>query len=393
MPTTRTRSLLALALAGLITATALPGAVAGEGKGTGKGRGRDDGGGTVTVVASGLDSPRHLTVTSRGDVYVAESGTGGDDCVLGVAPGAPDPVPVCAGPSGAVTKIGRDGGQGRVVTGLPSLAVGAEASGPYDVEVTGSSKLVVTFGLGNPPATRDALVAEHGRDYRRLATVQEIRLRGKGAPRFETEADLARHETRRNPDGGLLDTNSVSLARDRGGWLVADAGANAVLRVDDDRVRTLAVLAGGTTEFPPGSGNPFPFQPVPTSAVRGPDGAVYVSQLTGFPFPQGGAAIWRIGRDGTPRVWASGLTNVTDLAFDAKGALYAVQISDVGLAAETGLPSGSLVKVRRGSSTHTTVLDDLPAPFGVALSKDAAYVTTCAVCAGGGTVVRVGLGR
>jgi hypothetical protein len=381
MPTTRTRSLLALGLAGLITATALPGAVAGEGNGRGKGTERDT---SPVVVASGLDSPRHLTVTSRGDVYVAESGTGGGDCVLGVAPGAPDPVPVCAGPSGAVTRIGRDGGQSRVVTGLPSLAVGAEASGPYDVEVTGSSKLMITLGLGNPPATRDALVAEHGRNYRRLATVQEVRLRGNGAPRFET---------RRNPDGGLLDTNPVSLARDRGGWLVADAGANAVLRVDDDRVRTLAVLAGGTTEFPPGSGNPFPFQPVPTSAVRGPDGAVYVSQLTGFPFPQGGAAIWRIGRDGTPRVWASGLTNVTDLAFDTKGSLYAVQISDVGLAAETGLPSGSLVRVVRGSSTHTTVLDDLPAPFGVALSKDAAYVTTCAVCAGGGSVVRVGLGR
>src|SRR5690606_1766136 len=144
-----------------------------------------------------------------------------------------------------------------------------------------------------------------------------------------------------------------SIARDGRGWLVADAGANDVLRLGHhDRVRLVTVLPEGTALAPPFLGLPpgaqVPFQPMPTSAVRGPDGAVYVSQLTGFPFPAGGAGIWRVGRDGVARPWATGLTNVTDLAFDRRGRLYALQLSDVGLLAETGLPSGSLVRVREG---------------------------------------------
>ena len=87
---------------------------------------------------------------------------------------------------------------------------------------------------------------------------------------------------------------------------------------------------------------------MPTSVVRGPDGALYVSQLTGFPFEQGAANIYRIDRRGARTVFASGLTNVTDLAFAEDGSLYAVQISAAGLL-NPGLPIGSLVKVTPGA--------------------------------------------
>ena len=70
----------------------------------------------------------------------------------------------------------------------------------------------------------------------------------------------------------------------------------------------------------------MPMQAVPTSVVVGPDGAVYVSQLTGFPFPEGGSTIWRVRPGPAPTVYASGLTNVTDLAFNGKQP-YAVQIA------------------------------------------------------------------
>ena len=45
---------------------------------------------------------------------------------------------------------------------------------------------------------------------------------------------------------------------------------------------------------------------MPTAVVRGPDGAWYVSQLTGFPFTKGSASIWRIGASGEPTEYASG---------------------------------------------------------------------------------------
>jgi hypothetical protein len=90
--------------------------------------------------------------------------------------------------------------------------------------------------------------------------------------------------------------------------------------------------------------------------------------------------------------YASGLTNLTDLAFAPDGLLYAVEIATDGLLAVPagGLPIGSLVKLTPGASVHETV-SVLSAPYGVALRSGAAYVTTCAVCVGGGEVIRVPL--
>ena len=47
---------------------------------------------------------------------------------------------------------------------------------------------------------------------------------------------------------------------------------------------------------------------------------------------------------------------------------------------------GSLVRVDPGAAP-TPVATGMPAPYGVAFRGHTAYVTTCAVCAGGGSVV------
>jgi hypothetical protein len=86
-------------------------------------------------------------------------------------------------------------------------------------------------------------------------------------------------------------------------------------------------------------------------------------------------------------VYASGLTNVTDLAWHGDQ-LYAVQIADNGLLAG---PIGSLVSVDPGGS-HGTVAGGLFAPYGVAFNRGAAYVTTCSVCPDGGEVLRIPIG-
>jgi sugar lactone lactonase YvrE len=114
----------------------------------------------------------------------------------------------------------------------------------------------------------------------------------------------------------------------------------------------------------------------------------YNSQFTGFPFEKGDARIWRVVPGRAPTVYASGLTNVTDLAFARDGSLYAVQISSEGLL--TG-PIGALVKVTPGGSQHTTIAGGLFGPYGVAIDRDVAYVSRCAVCPGGGEVIKVPL--
>ncbi|MPV50893.1 ScyD/ScyE family protein [Pseudactinotalea sp. HY160] len=401
------------------------------------------------VIATGLDNPRQLSVGPGGALYVAESGVGGDGPCITTSEG----VFACYGPTGAITRITHhrgDWSQRRVVTGLPSLAPpanlppaqpgqapvvkGGSATGPSDVAVFGSH-YVASIGLGAPPAAlaEGAATSQDGDTAQTLpegfASLVEGRLshscsrdgrhgghgrhagrghqgghgRHGGDPRecgqWRTVADLAGFEAEHNPVDGP-DSNPASVERVRGGYVVADAGGNTVVDVGRrGRTSLVASFDDVMVEFPPNSGNEMPMQFVPTSAVPGPRGSYFVSQLTGFPFPEGGSTIWQVfpargHRDARAVPYATGLTNVTDLALAPGGDLYAVQISSTGLASPAGPTNGALVRIshRRGHEV-TTVAGGLFAPYGVALHGRSAYVTTGSILPGGGEVVRVPLGR
>jgi hypothetical protein len=347
----------------------------------------------LQVVASGLDNPRHLTFSATGELYVAEAGRGGSregsgaNCVL-----HPELGEFCLGFTGAVTKVRDDGPDVRVLTKLPSiLGEGGDALGPSDIAFTGGQKFVLSIGLGGSDEFRDAF----GDDGVQLGTLVSGKIKHGGWSLF---ADVLANEVAANPDGTDIDSNPTGLVRQGDGYLVADAGGNAVVRASHKGTfTTIAVLPPGSALAPPFLGLPpgtqIPTDAVPTSVVQGPDGAYYISQLTGFPFEKGDANIWRVVPGEEPTVYASGLTNLTDLAFAEDGSLYAVEIATDGLlAAPPGTPSiGSLVKVIPGASVHETVVDGLSSPYGVALRSGAAYVSTCAVCVGGGEVIRVSL--
>lgn len=319
------------------------------------------------VVASGLNNPRHLSFSTKGDLYVAEAGLGG-------GPGAPSVEgaegQMFFGLTGSITRVDA-AGQVRVVEGLPSLAAedGSSAIGPTDVDVLGPQRYAATIGLGNDPAVRQTL----GGAAARLATV----MTGTFASGPRVTADLGTFEASANPDGDLPDTNPGGFLRTPGGYVVVDAGGNSLLAVSaSGDVSTIATFAesGGVDA-------------VPTSVTAGSDGAYYVSELTGFPFTRDTAVIWRVVPGQAPEVFAEGLTNVTDLAWHG-GDLYAVQLADGGLLAG---PPGSLVRVSE-SGDHETVAGGLLFPYGVAFRGEDAYVTTGAVLPGGGQVVRIPLG-
>ena len=66
-------------------------------------------------------------------------------------------------------------------------------------------------------------------------------------------------------------------------------------------------------------------EPVPTSVVRGPDGALYVGQLTGFPFVPGLANIYRVVPGQNPGGPLLRIQNIVSMAFEPGGNLYLVR--------------------------------------------------------------------
>ena len=204
-------------------------------------------------------------------------------------------------------------------------------------------------------------------------------------------ADISAYEAAANPDGGGVDSNPNSVTQADHRLYVVDASGNHLLRVrDSGDISTVAVFPDRLLDAPPGLGlSPqVPVQAVPTNVVVGPDGALYVSQLTGFPFIPGVARIYRVVPGSPPEIYADGLTNVTDLAFDEHGNLYVVEIAANGLL--SGDPTGALIRIRPDGSRETVLSEGLVNPYGVAIGPDGdIYVSNHGSSAGVAEVLRL----
>jgi hypothetical protein len=326
---------------------------------------------SVTAVMSGLDNPRGLAFGPQGALYVAEAGRGdigeGDGPCFGI---------VCYGATGAVSRLWH-GEQARVATGLPSYATAAgRSTGPHDVAMLGVGSAEVTIGMEASPILRDDLskTQPEWAGFGRL-----VHMSASGQWHFV--ADIGGFERDVNPEPRVVDSNTFGLLALPGRHVVADAGGNSLLEVAaNGEISLLAVLP------PVPQANDR--DPVPTSVVLGPGGAYYVGQLTGAPFRDGAASVYRIVPGGEPEVFLSGFKAIIDIAFDADGNLYVLQHA-TGL---TGLLGpGVLIRVAP-DGTQTTVLGGLDRPTSVATGPDGAlYVTNHGISVGGGEVLRVEL--
>ncbi len=169
---------------------------------------------------------------------------------------------------------------------------------------------------------------------------------------------------------------------------MADAGGNTLNAVNlFGRVSTLALFPNRAVTTPP---IPFPaMNAVPTSVEIARDGSYYVSQLTGFPFPVGGANIYRVPRrGGTPEVLASGFTNIMDLALAPDGTLYVLEIDHDGLLG--GASEGAIFALSRSGKRQIMLpAGTLPMPGGITVGRDGLYVTVNTTSPGTGAVVRI----
>lgn len=332
---------------------------------------------TVTKVATRLDNPRGLAFAPDGSLWIAEAGRGGKGpCFAG-----PEGGESCYGTSSALTRV-RNGKQKRVLANLPSIAStdGSGAVGLVDVAFGRSSEPALIVGLGGSPATRERLPASAHKTMGWL-------LRGKA----KTVADVTGYEASANPDGAQIDSNPNAVTVAGKTRAVIDAGGNSLISVDArGRMSTIAVFPGHPP-LPEGEGEdqPLPIESVPTSVARGPDGAYYVGELTGFPFVPRLARIFRVVPGEAPEVFASGFTNVIDVAFGRDGSLYVLELATNGLM--SGDPTGALVRIGPDGSRQTIMSDGLTYPAGLAVRGRAAYVSNCGMCPGTGEVLKIPL--
>jgi hypothetical protein len=307
----------------------------------------------ASVVASGLNNPRGLAFGPDGGLYIAESGFND----ASVPPGGTFNILS----TGSITRV-LGGTQSRIVEGLPSIynAVMNDMAGPQDIAFDATGTGYVIVGLGADPAVRpsDSLLG-HVLAFTLGGTVSDF-------------ADVSSFEALNNPAGGPVDSNPFHLAATNNGLLATDAGANAVYSLSS--LGDVSLIASFPGRF---IGPPLPLSDsVPTGVAVGPDGTIYVAELTGFPFTPGAAQIYSIAPgSGTASVFAQGFTNLTDIAFGPDGNLYALSY-DLDSLLGPGL-GGGIFRVSSSGTSENVFSTGLVNPTGMTIGGDGAfYVTT-----------------
>jgi hypothetical protein len=320
-----------------------------------------------TVLMSGLDHPRGLAIGPEGGLYVVEAGRGGSGPCQIVLANEP---PRCFGLTGAITRLWK-GVQERVVTGLPSQANANGATGPHDISFIGRGGAYVSIGSGGNPSLR----AGWGPGGELFGTVVHMPTSG----RWRVVADIGAFEVSDNPDHGVIDTNAFGLLAEPSVRFVADAGGNALLQVTANG--EISVVA----TFPARLNSTRGTDSVPTDVVRGPDNALYVSELAGVNFAAGLANIWRVVPGSAPTVYRSGLQTVIDLDFGPDGTLYYLEHAS---GVFFGGP-GRVVHVLANGST-AVVASGLTRPTSLLVDDDGTvYVTNNGVTPGTGQVLKI----
>jgi len=367
---------------------------------------------TVSVLASGLNQPKKITLTADGDLVVALSGDG--DAPASCTDGGEAS---CAGDSGAVDEVSRQGAVTTLRSELPSVSAGgddAQATGPAEARLVGR-RLEILFQDSTISQTTGAeIFGSVGSLLGDLVGYTSSTSAG------TVQAAFGAFEARANPDHGagtdVLYGEDAAIASDpysfvayRGGYAVADAGANDVLFVS--RTGAISVLAVLPTISEPAAAGTFgadqttaitaQAQAVPVAVAVGPDGALYVGELGGEPFEPGSSVVYRIGPHGRLTAYARGFTAIEDIAFDAQGRLLVLEIDQKGLddpGFDTGSPaSGAIIRVSRSGRRMTLLDTGLSYPTGLAVGRDGVlYVTNDGVSSAstgtGGEILQVRAG-
>ena len=382
---------------------------------------------SLTKIVDGVSNARGVSFGPDGTLYVAEPGIGGN----GNCQPSPSTLfqPICAGNTSSLVKVAPDGTTQRIFNNFESLAeqpTGNQGAGIEDIQFDSQGNAYLLTGFAGYPGNRDLETLNLGSQStipaQQLATfppstpdkvlntplLAQLYKADLKTGTLSSIFDFAKYEVTKNPDKGDIVTNPYDLAISGNSAYVVDGGGNTAYKIKLDGSGSEAIAipknAISKSDLPPGlqlppglleelPGGKVGIQAVPTGGAIGPDGALYVGEYTGFPYPAGKSRIFRIGDDLKPEVFLDGFTHITDLTFDEKGDLLVLQFSDKSqLGGDiTNLP-GSLIQVAPDGTRTTLVAagQGLDSADGIDIGPDGKiYITNRGVGVGLGEVVRV----
>ncbi len=350
-----------------VACTALVASVLGAAPAFAHERGDDHGPGTIgtpVTLADGLFTPLSLEVDRWKNAYVSENFTG------------------------TLTKVNAGGTRETLVSapGEEISAVSARRGTVYFAQVAQDHSAAVLKSRaqdGTVSQVADLWAFENAENPDQVNSYGFDGLDSTCAAQFDPAGPPAEYS-------GVVDTHPYASLALSDAVYVADAGGNAILRVDyDGTVSAVAVLPTGdpiliTAEIAAAAGLPacaadheYRFEPVPTDVELGPDGWLYVTTLPGGPEDArlgARGSVYRVDPDsGDVELVATGFVGATGLAVSrGSGRIYVAE--HFGGSDGTGQ-----VSVLESGSDTPRVLTAISSPAAIELRKGDLYLTTDSV--------------